>query len=183
LKILSLVFKGKYQKQEVALKIFKNDFINQEDNVNFSKELQLISKLKHQNVVNFIGYIAENNKFGIVLEYCKKKNLKTFIEKNLKKKILFNDKKKKENYKKKKFDFKKKLKLLLDISKGMDYLHFKDIIHRDLKLENILITKDSIAKISDFGISRTVDDRTKTKCIGTPLYMVIFYFFYFFLFF
>jgi serine/threonine protein kinase len=40
-----------------------------------------------------------------------------------------------------------KLKLLLDVSKGMEYIHFKKLIHRDLKLDNILITKQLVAKI------------------------------------
>jgi serine/threonine protein kinase len=43
-----------------------------------------------------------------------------------------------------------KLKLLLDISKGMEYIHFKKLIHRDLKLENVLITKQLVVKITDF---------------------------------
>jgi eukaryotic-like serine/threonine-protein kinase len=96
--------------------------------------------------LNFIlGYIVETNIFGIVLEYCELKTLKSFIKEN--EKLL-----------------KWKLKLkLLDISKGMEYIHFKKLIRRDLKLENVLITKQLIAKITDFGISRKISEQLNTK--------------------
>jgi serine/threonine protein kinase len=55
----------------------------------------------------------------------------------------------------------------------MEYLHFKKIIHRDLKLDNILLTKDLKPKITDFGISKVLNENsnTKTKKIGTSIYM------------
>jgi serine/threonine protein kinase len=123
----------------------------------FKKELKLISKLKNTNIVNFIGFIVEKTQFGIVLEYCDLKTLKIFITEN---EILLK--------------WKLKLKLLIDVSKGMEYIHFKKLIHRDLKLENVLITKQLIAKITDFGISRKISEQqsnTKTMRVGTALYM------------
>jgi serine/threonine protein kinase len=56
----------------------------------------------------------------------------------------------------------------------MEYIHFKKLIHRDLKLENVLITKQLVAKITDFGISRKISEQqsnTKTMRVGTALYM------------
>jgi serine/threonine protein kinase len=55
-----------------------------------------------------------------VFEFCDNGNLRTFLKQN-----------------KNKLDYKSKLKILIDISKGMDYLHFKKIIHRDLKPDNV----------------------------------------------
>jgi hypothetical protein len=100
----SIVFKGNFLKlnQIVALKLFKSSlFENQNLLIEFKKELQLISKLKNQNIITFIGFVAENNKFGIVLEYCENGTLKSYLNKN--KNIL---------------DFKIKLKFLIDISRG-----------------------------------------------------------------
>jgi tRNA A-37 threonylcarbamoyl transferase component Bud32 len=150
----AFVFKGKYNNEFVAVKMFKQNLL-ESNSEEFKKELILISKLKNSNIVNFIGFIVEKTQFGIVLEYCDFKTLKSFIQEN-------------ENLLK----WKLKLKLLLDVSKGMEYIHFKKLIHRDLKLENVLITKQLVAKITDFGISRKISEsNTKTMRVGTALYM------------
>jgi uncharacterized membrane protein len=99
----AIVFKGKSNNDFVAIKMFKQTVFNSDIN-DFKKELKLISKLKNSNIVNFIGFIVEKTQFGIVLEYCELKTLKSFIEE-----------------KPDKLKFKLKLKLLLDISKGMEY--------------------------------------------------------------
>jgi serine/threonine protein kinase len=152
----AIIYKANYNNDIVAIKKFKQ--VDTESNHYFyKKELKLISNLNHSNIVNFIGFIFEKNGIvGIVLEYCELKTLKSFIEKNLK--LL---------------KWKLKLKLLLDVSKGMEYIHFKKLIHRDLKLENVLISKGLIAKITNFDISRESDinDKHKTIKCGTSLYM------------
>jgi serine/threonine protein kinase len=169
----AVVFKGKYNNEFVALKVFKSNLL-EENSEDFKKELKLVSKLKNANIVNFIGFMVnffiniiffkfkiniflkvEETQFGIVLEFCENGSLKTYLESN------------------KNLNFKIKLKILIDISKGMEYIHFKKLIHRDLKLDNVLLTKDGTAKISDFGISRSLTDKTnsKTMRVGTALYM------------
>ena len=154
----AIVFKGNLNKQLIALKLFKTSLLENENYLDdFKKELKIVSKLKHIYIVNFIGYVLEPNKFGICLEYCENGTLKKFLEQN-----------------KGKMSFDYKIKLLIEISKGMEYLHFKKIIHRDLKPDNILITKDLIPKITDFGISKNITDgntNTKTMLVGTSLYM------------
>ena len=157
----ALVFKGKYNKDCICLKLFKpktmdKSNISYED---FKKELELISKLKHQSIIGFLGFIVEKNKFGIVLEYCDNGSLESYLDNELNKNIL---------------SFETKLKILIGISKGMEYLHFKKIIHRDLKPDNILLTKDLNPKITDFGISKKIGDEnsnTKTMKVGTSYYI------------
>jgi hypothetical protein len=95
----AIVFKGKYNNDLIAIKLFKLNMF-QADTNDFKKELKLISKLKNRNIVNFIGFVVEDTKFGICLEFCENGSLKTFLEKN------------------KNIDFKEKIRILLDISKG-----------------------------------------------------------------
>jgi serine/threonine protein kinase len=67
-----------------------------------------------------------------------------------------------------------KLILLYEIANAMNFLHQNNIIHRDLKLDNILITKEIKPKITDFGISRILKDEnsnSKTKNVGTSFYI------------
>jgi serine/threonine protein kinase len=63
----------------------------------------LVSNLKSVNIVNFLGLIAEDSQFGIILEFCENGSLISFLEK-----------------KSNEFSFKEKLKLLIDVSKGME---------------------------------------------------------------
>jgi serine/threonine protein kinase len=108
----SVVFKGKYNKGTIALKLFKLFFESDNDSdkislINFKKELELISKLKSQFIINFIGFVAEKNRFGIVLEFCENGTLKSFLKKN------------------KNLDFKFKINILIDISRGKKKFFFK----------------------------------------------------------
>lgn len=65
-----------------------------------------------------------------------------------------------------------RLKLAKDAAKGMDYLHKRKIIHRDLKSQNLLVDKTWTCKVADFGISTVKEAKTRTMtCIGTPTYM------------
>jgi len=56
---------------------------------------------------------------------------------------------------------------------GLQYIHSKNVIHRDLKLENILLNRKGLVKICDFGVSKLLEDPEDktTECCGTPAYM------------
>lgn len=71
---------------------------------------------------------------------------------------------------KQKISYREKLNLLLQIAKGMRYLHAHEIIHRDLKCDNILLDAQLVAKITDFGASNWKSAKMTTN-IGTPQYM------------
>jgi len=125
----------------------------------FKYESGIISDCNHINIVKTYGYMIcldETNRHKatgfIIMELCQKKNL---LEINQTKKSITN---------------KVKIKYLKEIVQGMVYLHSMDIVHRDLKLSNILIGKDKKVKICDFGTSKNSTKANKTFC-GTPSHM------------
>lgn len=123
------------------------------------REAEIHSRLKHPNIIGFIDSFEENGYFYIVLEYANKGNLLDYLAKH--------------NYELKLTD---KLKIFLKICKGLELLHSKGILHRDLKCENVLLSVDNngelLVKLADFGASRDVTNVTgKLTLIGTPSYV------------
>jgi len=143
---------------------------------------------RHTNIVNFYGFFcAPPSRVGYICEFCSEGTITTFIKK-------INSQKQQKNLKKPKnllyFGIDKKLNYLIQIAKGMRYLHQKGIIFRDLKPDNVLIGMNDTLKLTDFGISKTMNDQNKvnmTANAGTSMYMapeglsLIFIFFNFFL--
>ncbi|KAG6514804.1 hypothetical protein ZIOFF_025177 [Zingiber officinale] len=126
----------------------------------FQNELSLIAKLQHRNLVRLLGCCIEDTERIIILEYMENKSLDAFIYDKTKSSLL---------------NWQKRLKIIIGIARGLLYLHQDSIlrvIHRDLKPSNILLDKDMIPKISDFGIARifegdrALEDGT-TRPIGT----------------
>ena len=103
------------------------------------RELNAMMMLHHPNICQFFGYVK--NPFILVMEYLPKKDLLYYInEKNI--------------------SLKKKIKITIDILKGLAYLHNRKpsyIIHRDIKPQNIILSESGHAKISDFGLSKILN--------------------------
>ena len=114
------------------------------------------SKLDHANVVNFFGISTPTNitKIYLVTELMHFGSLRDVLDRNPE------------------LPWSTRLKLAKDAAKGMAYLHKRNIIHRDLKSQNLLVDKRWTCKIADFGISTVKEAKTRTMtCIGTPMYM------------
>lgn len=149
------VFKATYSNMTVAFKCFQTSlFYKQKDQKSndfeaFESELRLFSALTHNNIPRFFGASLEPPRVGIVMEYCSNGNLKDYLEKN-------------------KLKLSERMKLLIGVIKGMIFIHSKNLIHRDLKPDNILLDENNIPKICDFGLSR-LDEKSdkKTQAIGT----------------
>jgi serine/threonine protein kinase len=121
----------------------------------FLVEIKLTSALHHPNVVRLIGISCSPDlDLYLVAELMHRGSIRDVLDS------------KKENLR---WDI--RLKLLIDAAKGMSYLHSRSVIHRDLKPRNLLVSKNWVCKVADFGAS-TISATTKTMTfIGTPAYM------------
>lgn len=139
------VYLAEWNKTPVVVKIM-NDNILEEKKSLFVKELDIMTRLHHPNILQILGYIREP--FGIVMEYINNGELLDYINKN------------------KWLKLKKKIQIAIDILRGLAYLHNRKpniLIHRDLKPQNILMTPSGIPKIGDFGISRFFENEKKKQ--------------------
>ena len=119
----------------------------------FREEIFLMNKLNHQNILKLYETIEDDNYIYLILEYCENGDLKNFLNKRPMKE-------------------KNVRKFMKQIVSGLQYLNNKNVYHRDLKPQNILLTKDYTIKISDFGLAKTCESDTLLDTIcGSPMYM------------
>lgn len=147
---------GKFPSQ-VAIKLVKRSTIvkDSDSEVKIHREINSLKLLNHPNIVNLVEVMKSGKYVGIVLEYASGGELFDYI---LQHKYL------KEPVAK---------KIFAQLVSGVDYMHSKGLIHRDLKLENLLLDKHKNVIISDFGFVNSCGDRNndlmKTSC-GSPCY-------------
>ncbi|CAL5024588.1 unnamed protein product [Urochloa decumbens] len=128
------LFRGTYHGMDVAIKFLRAEHVNDSSKVEFLQEIMILKSVNHDNVVRFYGACTKQRKYVIVTEYMPGGNLYDFLRKQ-----------------KNTLDLTMVLRIAIGISKGMDYLHQNNIVHRDLKTANLLLGSDHIA---DFGVSR-----------------------------
>jgi len=131
------LYKGTYGNQEVAIKILKADQINSDTRKEFAQEVFILRKVRHKNVVQFIGACTKSPSLCIVTEFMSGGSVYDYLHKR-----------------KGSFKLPSLLRVAIDISKGMDYLHQNNIIHRDLKAANLLMDEHEVVKVADFGVAR-----------------------------
>ncbi|KAH9626362.1 hypothetical protein KSS87_010056 [Heliosperma pusillum] len=131
------LYRGIYCGQEVAVKFLKPERVSADVVKEFFQEVNIMRKIQHKNVVQFIGACTKHPNLFLLTEYMPKGNLYDFMHKR--KRVL---------------EFQLLLRAAIDISSGMDYLHQNNIIHRDLKSANLLMGEDGVIKVADFGIAR-----------------------------
>lgn len=149
------LYKGTYHGQDVAIKVFKPERITSEMETEFAQEVFIMRKVRHKNVVQFIGACTKPPGLCIVTEFMVGGSVYEYLHKR-----------------KGMFKLPALLKAAIDISKGMNYLHKNDIIHRDLKCANLLIDENEIVKVADFGVARVkVQSGVMTAETGTYRWM------------
>lgn len=146
------VYKGHDNRlgREVAIKVLKQDFVNDKDIVdNFRKESYSAAKLNHQNIVGVfdVGNDEIDGKeiFYIVMEIVNGKTLKDLIDE------------------KGKLGVSETLNYVIQIAEAIYCAHENNIIHRDIKPQNIIINRENVPKVTDFGIAQGVNKNTNTE--------------------
>jgi len=131
------LYRGTYNGLDVAIKCLRIANLNNPSEIEFLQEVLILRRVNHENILRFYGACTKHPYYCIVTEYMPGGNLYDFLHKH-------------NNF----LDLITILKIAISISKGMDYLHQNDIIHRDLKTANLLIGYDQVIKIADFGVAR-----------------------------
>ncbi|XP_013604103.1 PREDICTED: serine/threonine-protein kinase HT1-like isoform X3 [Brassica oleracea var. oleracea] len=131
------LYKGTYLSQEVAIKILKPERLDSELEKEFSQEVFIMRKVRHKNVVQFIGACTKPPHLCIVTEFMPGGSVYDYLHKQ-----------------KGVFKLPALFKVAIDICKGMNYLHQNNIIHRDLKAANLLMDENEVVKVADFGVAR-----------------------------
>ena len=165
-RIIKLVGQGQYgrvfcavdkqSRKVVALKeLNKNRFPTNK----FLRELYFLSSLRHPNIITFQGLEHTQNTRYIVTDFCEGGTLRSLMQLEEPLSLVHG------------------LKLIADVLAGLDHAHKRDVVHCDVKPENILLSMnatDWIARISDFGVAKVSHvsaDQQQGVCTGSPAYM------------
>lgn len=142
-------------KDIVAIKILQQSATSHRAMKGFIQEAKILKKLNHPNIIRVMDFGKEDGMPYMAMEYINGEDLKKLL--------LYKQTEKLQRY-----------DLILQIGRGLDYLHENNIIHHDIKPENILVSKNNEVKIIDFGLARYNRLRifTLNRFIdGTPTYM------------
>ena len=155
---MSVVYKAKCHtlNRLVAIKVLKEEFALDENFVSkFKMEAQAAARLSHPNIVNVYDVVDEENLHYIVMELIEGITLKSYIEK---KELL---------------DSKEAIGIAIQVAQGIAAAHEQHIIHRDIKPQNMIISKDGKVKVADFGIARAVSSQTvnSSAAVGSVHYI------------
>ena len=150
---MATVYKAKCHvlNRYVAIKILKDEFTTDSEFIKkFNTEAQSAAGLAHPNIVQIYDVCNEDNLYYIVMELIQGKTLKEIITEDG---VL---------------SWKWSVNIAIQIASALETAHKNNIIHRDIKPHNIIITEDGIAKVTDFGIAKAVSNSTITA-FGTTI--------------
>ncbi|KAJ6705613.1 SERINE-THREONINE PROTEIN KINASE [Salix purpurea] len=152
------VYRGIWNGSDVAVKIYLGNQYKEETLLDYQKEIDIMKSLRHPNVLLFMGAVYSPERLAIVTEFLPRGSLFKTLHKNSPA-----------------MDIRRRVKMALDVARGMNYLHHRNppILHRDLKSSNLLVDKNWTVKVGDFGLSKWKDAAflTAKSGRGTPQWM------------
>ncbi|CAN4094568.1 unnamed protein product [Withania somnifera] len=136
------LYKGIYNGEDVAIKLLERPEHDLERahsmEQQFQQEVMMLATLKHPNIVRLIGACRKPTVWCIVTEYARGGSVRQFLTRRHNRVV----------------PLKLAVKQALHVARGMEYVHGLNLIHRDLKSDNLLIAADKSIKIADFGVAR-----------------------------
>ena len=150
------VYRGieKYQKAPVAIKIMKKKFVQMHKFVHqVRREIEIQCRLDHPNITKLYGYFHDSTSVYMVQELAEGGSLYEYLEKN------------------RKLELGELRRIGFQLISAIHYLQERKVIHRDIKLENILLDKENNPKLSDFGWAVHAPSNPRSSFCGTILYL------------
>jgi serine/threonine protein kinase len=142
--------KDRYLQRTVAIKVLKDEFREDSEFLKrFDTEAQAAASLTHPNIVQIYDVGRDSNRYYIVMEHVDGITLKEYIAN------------------KGSLDWRETVDISIQICSALSKAHSRNIVHRDIKPNNILMTSDGVPKVADFGIARSASTGTDTMTIDT----------------
>ena len=140
----------------VALKTIREEDVPEEIKKRFTREMDIVSKLDHPNIIRIFDKFFYNNRMFFSMEFIEGKTLKELQEQG------------------RPFPLEETIEIVLKICDALEHAHEKSIIHRDLKPSNIMLDINNHVKVVDFGIAKKMDEEKYTRTgqvVGSIQYM------------
>ncbi|KAJ0239693.1 Protein kinase superfamily protein [Hirschfeldia incana] len=154
------VHRAEWHGSDVAVKILSIQDFHDDQFREFLREVAIMKRVRHPNLVLFMGAVTDRTRLSIVTEYLPRGSLFRLIHRPASGELL---------------DHRRRLRMALDVAKGLNYLHCLNppVVHWDLKSPNLLVDKNWTVKVCDFGLSRfKANTFIPSKSVaGTPEWM------------
>ncbi|XP_023598613.1 serine/threonine-protein kinase Nek1 isoform X3 [Trichechus manatus latirostris] len=153
----AILVKSKEDGRQYVIKEINISRMSSRERDESRREVAVLANMKHPNVVQYRESFEENGSLYIVMDYCEGGDL--FKRINAQKGILFQED--------------QILDWFVQICLALKHVHDRKILHRDIKSQNIFLTKDGTIQLGDFGIARVLNSTVELArtCIGTPYYL------------
>ncbi|NXD90234.1 NEK1 kinase, partial [Chaetorhynchus papuensis] len=153
----AILVKAKENGQQYVIKEINISRMSNKEREESRREVAVLANMKHPNIVLYRESFEENGCLYIVMDYCEGGDL--FKKINAQKGILFSED--------------QILDWFVQICLALKHIHDRKILHRDIKSQNIFLTKDGTIQLGDFGIARVLNSTAELArtCIGTPYYL------------